>query len=434
MKTKVKQSIVALLMASFMALPAFAAGEPNNVANVEANSKDDSTLTITWDEALDSNDEAVDNYRIYYGTASVQKAEAAIYDAQIDTPDSSTSFDLSGLNTGEKYYVSVTAFDGGVESVEYSIEASGTPGGADDENADTLAPTVLNVIAANTNTVLVGFSEAIQLPGVLPEAAFVITEQGDEDKMLNVTAAKMYAEDITNKTIQLTTGDQVSSTNYVMTASTAVTDEAGNNIIEGNGDSGVFLGSGQLKPAADEEGAVTAEDLLLDETTPTSEDKNNDDTEADKDSNTDEKADSDEENALMEIDETAPEDITNLKLSFKEQVEKFMVMMTWEASLNTAKDLVDQMLYQSTDGGKNYNEGVSLGPDVTAHDVMNLEGGQEYTFKLTTKDETGNESVGAVKSIRLPQTGFGAGVLVLGSAFGANQLLRRRRKKFNEQA
>ena len=136
-----------------------------------------------------------------------------------------------------------------------------------------------------------------------------------------------------------------------------------------------------------------------------------------------------EQGAAEEIDITPPEDITNLMLSFKEQLEKFVITMNWTASINTAKDLVDQILYMSMDRGITYDGGKPLGPVVTSHQVPNLEGGQEYTFKVTTKDASGNESVGVVKSIRLPQTGFGAGILVLTSAAAAYQTLRRKKRK-----
>ncbi len=130
-----------------------------------------------------------------------------------------------------------------------------------------------------------------------------------------------------------------------------------------------------------------------------------------------------------EEDTTAPEDITNLLLSFSEVAEKFMVMMDWTSSIDSAKDLMDQMLYQSLDLGVNYDGGTSLGAATNHYEVNNLEPDTEYTFKITTKDFAGNESVGVVKSIRLPQTGFGAGFLILGSGLAARKILRRRKKK-----
>ena len=126
-------------------------------------------------------------------------------------------------------------------------------------------------------------------------------------------------------------------------------------------------------------------------------------------------------------DTTPPENITNLLLTFRENLEKYAVMLSWTASLNTAKDLVDQMIYMSLDRGNNYDSGKSLGALVAKTEVADLDGGKEYTFKVTTKDSAGNESTGAVKSIRLPQTGFGVGLLLLGSVAAAGRMLRRKK-------
>lgn len=130
-------------------------------------------------------------------------------------------------------------------------------------------------------------------------------------------------------------------------------------------------------------------------------------------------------------DTTAPEDVTNLRLSFQQMANSalYMVGMNWTASVNSAGDLFDQIVYQSTDLGKTYDAGKSLGKDLTAYNAENLEGGKEYTFKLTTKDSAGNESTGAVKSIRLPESGAGAGLLLLGSGFAAHRMLRRKKRQ-----
>jgi len=128
------------------------------------------------------------------------------------------------------------------------------------------------------------------------------------------------------------------------------------------------------------------------------------------------------------VDTTPPEDVTNLMLSFKKELEKYNVMLKWTASLNTAKDLVDQVLYQSENRGKKYAPGKSLGPTSTNTDVEGLVEGREYTFKLTTKDSSGNESIGVVKSLRLPQTGLGVGLILMGSSVMAGYALRRKRK------
>ncbi len=125
-------------------------------------------------------------------------------------------------------------------------------------------------------------------------------------------------------------------------------------------------------------------------------------------------------------DTTPPENVTNLILTFKKQLEQFAIVLKWTPSLNTAKDLVEQMLYMSMDRGSTYDAGKALGDSAATTEVGGLEGGKEYTFKVTTKDTAGNESTGAIKSIRLPQTGVGAGLLLLLSGFGARKALRRK--------
>jgi len=405
MKTNTKSSIVALLLASVMAIPfVLAANEPGNVNNLKAVSKDATTLTLTWDASKDYQDAAVNHYRIYYGTKSVQKGEATSYEVQVDTPDNKTTYDLGSLITGTPYYMSVTAIDAAkAESGEYSIEASGTPVAATPETtADTVAPTVKNVVAVDKNHVLVGFSEEAKLPELLAEAAFTITEQLNPANILAVVSAKQYDQDPEKKTVILETANQTKDANYILTASVAITDLAGNPIVSGSTDSGIFAGSDAVPASATPTTTMptpTTEPTPVTTETPTT------------------------------LDTTAPEDITNLVLTFTKQLEKFVVVMNWTASVNSAKDLVDQILYSSTDRGVTYDRGNSLGALSTNHQVPNLEGGKEYTFKIATKDATGNESVGVVKSIRLPQTGIGTGMLVFGSAAAAYQALKRKKNK-----
>ena len=427
MKTNTKNSIIALMMASLMAVPfALAANEPENVNNVSAVSKDDVTLTVSWDESKDYLGEAVDHYRIYYGTESVQGGDASSYEVEVNTPNNATSYDLSGLTTDQIYYLSVTAIDNlGTESLEYSIETSGTPviGAQTTSNEDTVPPTVVNVIAADKNHVLVGFSEVVTLPELLPEAAFTITEQINANNVLEVMNAEIYTEDPENKTIVLETADQTKDINYIVTASVAITDLAGNPIVSGNTDSGLFLGSDLASSIVSEEGSSNETNTTETETT------GNDVAETNNDPAEALLNETPGQDNTETTDITAPEDITNLVLSFTEQLEKFAIHMSWTASLNTAKDLVDQIMYMSMDRGTSYDAGTPLGPDASSHDVTNLEGGKEYTFKITTKDASGNESVGVVKSIRLPQTGFGAGLLIISSAAAAHRMLRRKNKK-----
>lgn len=122
-------------------------------------------------------------------------------------------------------------------------------------------------------------------------------------------------------------------------------------------------------------------------------------------------------------DTIAPEDVTKLMAS----VVDMLINLSWTASVDSAGDLVDQMVYVSSNGGENYDRGKSLGKDST---VYSFEGGVEggtYTFRVTTKDEAGNESVGAVVTATLPTTGAGIGLLAAASLAGGRYLGRRKK-------
>lgn len=111
-----------------------------------------------------------------------------------------------------------------------------------------------------------------------------------------------------------------------------------------------------------------------------------------------------------------PEDVTNLIAKIKD-VKQHLVELSWKGSKNSAGDLNDQLLYQSS--GKNtsvFTVGTSMGSTTTTVQVEDLKGGQWYTFKVTAKDTSGNESAGAFKAVFLPQTGPGivaAGITAL---------------------
>jgi len=409
-----KKSLFALITAVLLAIPslsALAAGEPENVTGLTATAVDATSIGLSWASAKDAGGGLVNHYRVYYGTTSVQTAGEGEYGSEVDTPNNNTSYVVTGLTANTTYYFAVTAIDStSVESDAYSIEASATTAAAVEEPAaDATSPTVVNVTAADKSHVKVQFSEAVKLPDLLPEAAFSITEQINPTNSLEIVAATIDTVDTTGATVLLETAVQTKDMNYIVTAGVAVTDMAGNPMISGSTDSGLFAGS-DAEPVV-VLGAETPEEVIPDEET------------------TEPIEPIIEEAAAQEetADTTPPENITALMLTFKEDMEKFIIVMDWTASLNTAKDLVDQILYQSMDRGSTYSAGTSLGADVSHYELPDMEGGKEYTFKITTKDSAGNESVGVVKSIRLPQTGAGIGLLLFGSAAAARRLLRRKK-------
>ncbi|MBI5152303.1 fibronectin type III domain-containing protein [Candidatus Peregrinibacteria bacterium] len=127
-------------------------------------------------------------------------------------------------------------------------------------------------------------------------------------------------------------------------------------------------------------------------------------------------------------DTTPPEDVTDF---IPELIKNTIVKLSWIASINSAGDLVDQILYKSMNRGETYSKLKSLGVKPTEYNVGGLVPGKEYYFKLTVKDKTGNESAGVVASSGvipgLPATGP-AGILVLALGSAGVALMRKFRK------
>jgi hypothetical protein len=522
-----KKIIICLISAlAFGVQISLAAGLPNNVSGVDATPIDSQSIGLTWDSTTDAGGALLDHFRVYYGKTSIFEAQAGEYDAEIETPDNTTSYVVEGLDAGTTYFFSVTGVStDGMESEEYSLEATADTLAAEPMSGeDTAAPTVTDVSAPDKMHVKVVFSEKVQLPALIPEVSFNIVEQINPANTLTVIGAVMDPTDETGATVLLETSEQTAEVAYIATAGVAIKDMAGNPIVSGSTDSGLFTGS-SAEPLAEseteeeaveeevvaEEEAVeeevvaeeeVAEEVTEEEAAPEVEAVACEDfdcllknlasgtpataTEADdtyeyevtvapgaspaevkvtynakkhpsilyagtemecvfaKKQYTHEtfQGSMDLEKCSGELvagfkavaipDTTPPEDITGLMLTFRETLEpfeKFAVTMRWTASLNTAKDLVDQILYQSMDRGRTFDTGKSLGASAVSHEVEDLDGGKEYHFKITTKDAVGNESVGVIKSIRLPSTGAGVGLALLLSALGAKKVLARKEEE-----
>jgi hypothetical protein len=405
-----KKFLISLLTATvlvpFMAL---AAGVPADVANVTATAESDTAIKLSWDATLDENSQPVAKYRIYYGTFSVFAAGEGEYQKQVDTPTNATTYTVTGLTANTSYYFAVTALSSDAqESNQYSYEATAktkktatpAPNPIPAEVEDKTSPTVSSAKSEDATHVSVIFSEAVTLPVSNAKSAFSITEQINPAKTLKVINAALDPKDATGKTVLLETDTQGKNVNYLVTAGAAITDTFANPIVSGNTDTALFTGT----DSSVAEPTTPAEVTMLETPAP-------------------------ELTSEPVKDVTPPENITSLVLSWKAQAEKFIILMDWKASLDTAKDLADQIMYMSLDRGTTYNAGQSLGAKAVHSEVPNLEGGKEYTFKITTKDASGNESTGAVKAIRLPSSGPAAGLLLLGAAEGARRMLRRKKQK-----
>lgn len=107
-------------------------------------------------------------------------------------------------------------------------------------------------------------------------------------------------------------------------------------------------------------------------------------------------------------DTTPPEDVTDFVAKVK-NVQQSIIGLQWKPSINSANDLADYTVYQSE--GKNtstFGEASALGANTTSVEIQNLNPGKWYTFKMTAKDTTGNESKGILANVYLPETGPGA--------------------------
>lgn len=127
--------------------------------------------------------------------------------------------------------------------------------------------------------------------------------------------------------------------------------------------------------------------------------------------------------AAAVADTTPPEEVTNLVVK---AVKDMGAKLNWTGSKNVAGDLLEYIVYSSTDDGKNYGKVVSLAKENTAYEAKELAPGYHW-FKVTAKDQTGNESAGKMMKIKIVETGPGIGLLALAS-IGLGRVFGKKKK------
>jgi len=249
--------------------------------------------------------------------------------------------------------------------------------------ADTVPPELVAVSVPDSTHVIVTFSEQLDTASASP-LNFVITEEQNFENTLEVTNAVVGVD---GKAVTLTTAPQ-KAMNYNLIA-LDVKDVAGN-LVSVDNNATTFFGWFDSSAPTTQETQVTTQET---------------------------------QQTQMTTDTVAPEDATMFTAV---AVGKLMAKLSWVASLNSAGDLANYVLYKSTDG-TTYGPGVLVDAASSSLDVLDLVPGVKYFFKLTAKDSVGNESQGVVATLTLPGTGPELLFLGLGS-MGLGKLMQRRKK------
>jgi len=465
--------------------------EPSDVENLKAE-PGDSEVLLTWDKATDNvGVTGYKVYRGTQSVKSADSDYDLPSIPVTGNINSYSVKNLT--NGQKYYFTITAKDAAGNESASYATEASATPQSGLTVSQvvdDGASPQIKEVKSEDVISVKVIFSEAVKLPMEQPASAFKIEKVLDKSR-LAVQKAEVDARDATGKTVILTVEPQKENDDYLLTAGIEVQDMNGNPIISGTSDTGMFKGSAKLR-ASSVEGTVepTTDDkespLITGATSESGNVFNVNFSEAitlpedakskfvitNKASNKvlvvlnvslsvdgktayvtketqavaeyeikvsgikDAAGNSMTENSIVNATGTQaglkdlipPEDVTKLVSRIKD-AQNNIVELTWMASKNTAKDLADQVVYQSDGRGVKIfkTDGKSLGGTAVSYDVSGLEAGKWHTFKVTAKDTSGNESKGSFTSIFLPQTG--PGILAAGLTALIAGIYRRRKNR-----
>ena len=476
--TFLARGVTAAFLVSAVAIPAFADLEPaggplddllNNVATetVESTALKVQNLSVLpangkavlmWDPVSDESNSIISKYKISYGKISVEEGLAESYEdsmkLELDTEELSTvgvaRSEISGLKNGEKYFFIVQAIDTDGKVGAASEEKFTTPSLVpvdDQEDADVPVVLELKTAEALTSTLIKAtFSKDIVLPEdeELRKKTFILQLKSDESttfEIKDVVFRENYLQDESSDATPVEKGKDLyilledaveKDTEYQLTASARLKDVDENSIDNGIADNVFFTGTDALEIPESEK--IVAPETEKPEKTadPLAALLGGKSTGANTEETTEDTVKTEEDESLHSAprDHTAPEDITNLRAKLVKRITDFVVNLTWTKSKNTAGDLVQQLLYTSIDSGKTWGDPKKFNGDLEEY-VFTGKPNTSYTVKVTTKDRSGNESKGVVKTIRVPElVSSGAPMfLALGLALlgGGAQIARRRR-------
>lgn len=477
-KTVLAALSLTALMGTQIAFAAVDVSYPSDVEGLEA-FPDEAAVSLSWAPATD--DTGVTGYKVYSGLSSVQE-DGGSYTFGDKDVGNVVSYKMTGLSNNVTYYFVVTAYDAaGNESEYYSNEVEATPTSASAE--DSTSPTVSKAEAISSTMVEVNLSENVVLPENGADAFSV--ESTDGTALLVLDA---YVSDDDSSVVFLITESQTPGSQYILTAGISLADEAGNTIVSGTSDTGIFTGSSLEDVDSDpvDEEPVSSDDFTISSVESTTDyeikvkfseapvagtdaitiqlaDDASREIEVKKvvasesdpktlvittgrmdpgfeyvlsigDELTNEAGDSlsddDRETHFIAktldlADVVAPEDVTEFMASI---LSSTSLRLTWDASVDSAGDLAKYLVYMSSDGGKTFGAALEIASTVTSYDFTKLTAGSTYTFKVSAVDENGNESEGVMTNITLPESGPELLVLVPMSMLGA-AIVRRRQKK-----
>ena len=227
---------------------------------------------------------------------------------------------------------------------------------------------VLGVEVLSNTEIILEFNKEPVLPENLIDAFAIQDSQGH---MLEVLSAFIQSNRLL---VLIDTAEQKALENYKIVALSSITDIDGTPLVSGISDEASFIGSDKavavVEPVVEEvhESAFTQKQEVK--------------------------------------DTTAPEDVRNLQSGYTlldETANSYTVDLEWQESLDSEKDL-DAYHYQYKNSLKEYSNAISIEKDKTSYQTV-LQGGDRYTFKISTVDTSGNTSTGAISSIILPETG-----------------------------